>query len=359
MKTSAWMPVVVLGLAFGAYADRIVPSVARTAGRNNAFFLTDARFLNTSKSDTLTVGVTFYPPGGQPVTEEFTVGPREQVAYDNVVESLFGITDDVTGLLRVAAADSLEVSTRTFNLNDPCTGGTLGTWIPGLLDSEALTAGIIPQAAGSSDPSVGYRTNVIVSNPGDQAASVTLYLKNGDGSSIGTANVVVMTDEAFLGDIFTLVGSSTTETNAFIELVSDQPVLAISSVVDNLTNDSAVFVARSVEPPDPDTLVQVGDKATFSGPYGVSGTAEIVSPTRVRLTNFRADGTAPGMDIRFGKSGASRKEFTVVRVLGRQSYTGTTLDLDLPSGLDLDSFDTITIFCYEFDVVITEGMFKR
>ena len=141
---------VALAMALPLFADRIVPSVARTAGGNNAFFLTDARFLNTSRTDAMTVGVTFYPTDGAPVTaDEFMIGPRQQIAFDNMSESLFGITADVTGLLRVKAPDSLEVSTRTFNRNDPCTGGTLGTWIPGLLEADALLSGIIPQAAGS------------------------------------------------------------------------------------------------------------------------------------------------------------------------------------------------------------------
>lgn len=341
-------------------ADRIVPSVARTEGRNNAFFLTDARFLNTSTMDSLTVSVTFYPVGGSAVTaNEFMIGPRQQVAHDNIVESLFGITTNVTGLVRVAAPDSLEVSTRTFNRNDPCTGGTLGTWIPGLLERDAMTSGIIPQAAGSGDPLSGYRTNVIIANSGTDTANVTVHLSRGPGVKIGSASVAIQPNEAFLGDVFTLVGSTATETNAFIELVSDRPVHAISSVVDNRTNDSAVFVARASEAPVPDTLVQVGYKASFSGAYGVSGVAEIISPTTVRLTGFNASGTAPGMDVRFGKSGNSRRDFVVARVLGRQSFSAATLDIALPQGVDLNAFDTVTIWCFEFNVIIAEGKFSR
>jgi len=97
----------------------------------------------------------------------------------------------------------------------------------------------------------------------------------------------------------------------------------------------------------------------FSGSYGVSGKATIVSGGLVRATDFRASGTAPGMDIRIGRSASPRKDFTVLRVLGRQSFGGASLDLTLPVALDLNGFDTFTVWCYEFNVIIAEGRFRK
>lgn len=111
--------------------------------------------------------------------------------------------------------------------------------------------------------------------------------------------------------------------------------------------------------PAPSTLVRVGDVATFSGSYGVSGKAEIVGPNAIRLTMFRANGTAPGIDLRVGLASNSRRNFTVLRVTGRQSFSNATIDLSLPPPVDLNAFDTFTVWCYEFNVIIAEGRFRR
>ena len=63
--------------------------------------------------------------------------------------------------------------------------------------------------------------------------------------------------------------------------------------------------------------------------------------------------------MRVGLSTNSRKNFVVVRVTGRQAFQNATLDLALPEGVDLNSFDTFTVWCYEFTSIIAEGKFRR
>lgn len=353
-------------LSVNALADRVAPGAARTSGRNNAFFQTDLRLLNTSSTDATTVTVVYYPSDGPPVeAPELRVEPRQQLAFNNVVETLFGIKTDTTGSLRVMAPDLLDASTRTYNINDPCTGGTFGSWIPGLLVSEAITDGVILHAAGSADSTTGFRTNVIVANPSlTTSANLIVKLRRGDSTLLGmNGPIAVGPGRVFQADVFALTGSSVVTTdNAYIEFSSDQPVLAISSVIDNRTNDAAVIRATRIEPeivPPAPTLVSVGDIATFSGSYGVSGTATIVSPNTIQVTGFNANGTAPGMDLRVGKSSVSRRDFPVLRVLGRQSFAGSTLEVILPSNVDLNAFDTFTVWCFEFNVLIAEGKFRK
>jgi len=110
---------------------------------------------------------------------------------------------------------------------------------------------------------------------------------------------------------------------------------------------------------EPSTLVKAGDTASFSGSHGVSGTAVILDSRTIHVTGLRHDGSAPGLDLRIGLSTGSRKSFVVLRVTGRQMFQNATLDLTLPDTVDLNSFDTFTVWCYEFDVVIAEGKFRR
>ena len=342
-------------------ADRIVPASAHAAGRNGAFFQTDLRLLNTSPTETATAVLTFLPASGAiVVSPEIRIPPRQQVAFDDVLATLFDVRVDSSGPIRVSAPEAVEVTSRTYSTVDPCTAGTFGTFLPGLSPSSALTSGLIPQAAGSADATSGSRTNLVLVNPSaTEAAAVRVSLLGGDGARLGSeATVNVNANGSTQADVFALVGASAqTTTNAFVAFTSDRPVLALTTVIDNRTNDSSAYPA--VPAAAPATLVNVGDQTTFSGSYGVSGKAAVSGIGALRVTDFRSSGTAPGLDLRVGRSGRPRKEFTVLRVLGRQSFGGATLDLPLPSSLDLNGFDTFTVWCYEFDVVIAEGTFRK
>lgn len=107
------------------------------------------------------------------------------------------------------------------------------------------------------------------------------------------------------------------------------------------------------------TLVKVGDTTSFAGSHGVSGTATIVDMNTIRLSGLRHDGSAPGLDLRVGLSTNSRRSFAVLRVTGRQTFQNAVLDVTLPQSVDLNSFDTFTVWCYEFNTVIAEGKFTR
>src|SRR5258706_14246340 len=168
-------------LSNAAHADRWVLSSARSTGKNGAFFITDVRLLNASNTDSATVHLVYYPSGGAPVTSsEVTILPRRQKALDNVLESVFGFTSNTFGPIRVVANDSVQVSSRTYNVTDPCSGGTFGSALPGVDAEAAVTSGLVSQVSGSADPSSGSRTNLIVTNPSAAGAHVTVKLRTGD-----------------------------------------------------------------------------------------------------------------------------------------------------------------------------------
>lgn len=145
------------------------------------------------------------------------------------------------------------------------------------------------------------------------------------------------------------------------------PSVSAPSLAPNLVSTPGIR-QRSVRPPTPTpapapepqplTRVNSGDVATFSGSYGVSGTATIVGKNVIRLTGLRHNGGAPGLDMRIGLSTTSRKNFTVLLSTGRQVFSNATLDLVIPENLDLNSFETFTVWCNQFNVLIAEGRFR-
>jgi hypothetical protein len=270
------------------------------------------------------------------------------------------VPGDSSGPIRVVGPDTLQASSRTYNVNDPCSGGTFGTAIPALAPESALNAGIVAQVAGSADSRSGFRTNLILTNPSDvDTAEVEIVLRRGEGGALGTVGrASVAPHGVFQGELFSLAGATgITTDNAFVEFSSTQPLFAFTTVVDNRTNDSSAYFASPIAGSG-NTLVRVGDYATFTGSYGVTGKASVMSAKGIRLTGFSASASAPGMDLRLGKSTASRKSFRVIQVLARQSFLDETLDLALPAGVDLNSFDTFTVWAYESDQLVAEGKFR-
>lgn len=344
-----------------ARADRWIPSSARATGANGAVFVTDVRLLNTSETETATVQLVYYPAGKPAFTSvELQIGPRQQKALDNVIETFLGVPGDSSGPIRVVAPDTVQASSRTYNVNDPCSGGTFGTSIPALAPEAALTAGIVAQVAGSADSRSGFRTNLILTNPSDvDTADVEIVLRRGEGGQLGTVGrATIAPHGVFQRELFSLAGASgITTDNAFVEFSSNQPLFAFTTVVDNRTNDSSAYFASPIAGSG-NTLVKVGDYATFTGSYGVAGKVTVVSGKGIRLTGFSASSAAPGMDLRVGKSTASRKSFKVLQVLARQSFLDETIELALPSGVDLNAFDTFTVWAYETEVPLAEGKFR-
>ena len=84
-----------------------------------------------------------------------------------------------------------------------------------------------------------------------------------------------------------------------------------------------------------------------------------VDESTIRITMLNGDGSAPGADVRVGFNGGSRKSFQVLQDWKHAHYTNATVDVVLAPGLTLNSFDTFTIWCYEFNVVLAEGKFVR
>ena len=138
-------------------------------------------------------------------------------------------------------------------------------------------------------------------------------------------------------------------------------VTAVRSTVPNLRRRSVICTGYNVPPrvEPPPTLVKPGDFATFIGSHGVSGTATIIDPKTIRVSSFKHDGSAPGLDLRVGLSTKTRANFAVIRIIGRESFQAGTFDLTLPESLDLNSFDVFTVWCYEFRSIIGEGKFRR
>ncbi len=290
-----------------ARADVVIPSSAFLTNSLGDDFRTDVRVFNPTdaavaatpvfyrqtnnaagiSADTITTGAVMIPA-------------RSQVAFDNVLATLFGQPRGVSGPIRFQSSAPIFVSSATNNVNG-CnhTGAVQGQWIPGIDVADAVTKGTLLQLAASTDLVSGYRTNVVFFNPSDVAtATVSANLRKGDGTLVSGASFSLGNGPAgfkqinrFSTDFAPPV--SLADTNLFLEFTSDQPVLAFASVINNVSGDPFALTAVAdpgAPPAAPVASFTVSANPTAGQPVTFTSTATN-DPTSF-MWSF-GDGSAP------------------------------------------------------------------
>ena len=237
--------------AASARADVVIPSSAFSTGRNNAEFHSDVRVFNPTNSPINFTPIFYRSDAGGNVLNTVqmpivTIGPREQLAYDNVLHSLFGQSIGVFGPISFQTSDTLLVSSGVNNVNGCGNGSVSGQWLPGIDTSAALKAGTLVQLAASASGSTGYRSNLDFMNPGATTANVTVKIRKGDGTQLSSGTISVGANglvQKAIDDGGAFPGvAGTTDTNLWAEFTSDQSVLVFASVINNASGDPFAIV---------------------------------------------------------------------------------------------------------------------
>ena len=239
-------------IAAGAsFADVVIPSSAFSSGRNSAEFHSDVRVFNPTNSPINFTPIFYRSDAGGNVLDTVqmpvvTIGPRQQLTYDNVLQSLFAQSIGVFGPIRLQTTEPLLVSSGVNNVNACGNGSVSGQWLPGIDTSAALQAGTLVQLAASASGTTGYHSNIDFMNPGATAANVTVKIRKGDGTQLSSGTISVGANglvQKALDDGGTFPGvAGTTDTNLWVEFTSDQPVLAFASVINNASGDPFAIV---------------------------------------------------------------------------------------------------------------------
>jgi hypothetical protein len=228
----------------------------------------------------VTVTATFYDQesGTTVPAPGFPVAGRSQASFDNILQSLFGktLSQGAYGPIRFDSTGPIIVSASVNNVNACGTGATSGTWLPGISAAEATTGGAIAQLAVSSNGATGYRTNLVVMNPGTTSVTTTMKVRTGGGALLSTGTIGPLGANGFsqvaLDSPGTFPGvAGRNDTNLWIEFTSDQPMLAYASVINNASGDPFAVVAT------PDALGQVPTQGSWDGTWSGLGSSGTVS----------------------------------------------------------------------------------
>lgn len=238
-----------------------LPSSAWGSGANGAVYRTNVWLLNPGE-DFVTVKARFEDVETHSSfdSREIRIGGRTQAIFENVHDSMLarfppGHPPPIVtyGPIRFDSTGPLIVTASVVNVNACGSGAAAGQVLPALEMSEALLAGVIGQLAVSADPSSGYRTNLVLVNPGHLPATATIRVRSGGGALLASAEIGLYGiqfgfNQIALGSLPGMAG--VTDTDLWLEFSSDQPVIAYATVIHNVSGDPFAVMAT----PDPAPL---------------------------------------------------------------------------------------------------------
>ena len=276
----------IAAFATSGFAKDVYLSIGGSVG----VFRTDFRIFNPSSTKDIQVQAYLLPTGTpdnsgvQPIS--ITVPKRQMLVYNDVVSSLFHASG--LGGIRLSSSDDFVATQRIYATTSAgCTGGTTGQFVPGLDVTNAKKQGVLIQlkSNGVSGQIGTYRTNVGVVNPNSVTANVTWRLYDKNNALVGNAktvtygpfavqsptNVITFADAAPAGvDI----------SDAWLSFVSDQPLLAYASVIDDGTEDGTLIpmsedtgvIVTAPTTPGAKTfnVLEVSSQITITPPIGLN-----------------------------------------------------------------------------------------
>lgn len=298
MKSSRYTLAAVLFLSFRATGEErlVLPGVVRANGIGGSRFVSTAWLHNASDAP-LAVDLELVAATGSAGTAHLVLGPRQTLRAEDPVAALFGL-DAAAGALVARAAGPLLLRGVTANVADP--RGTYGLALPAVRESEALKlgeTGIVPWLSHTAVAGTGFRTNVAVAllSPGSE---VLLTVVDDAGLVRGEKRLAAAAPLFWQQSVGELAADAEIPLGRVEVRVLAGSAVAYAAVVDNVTGDGILALARRVETP-------------FASPYAVllpgaarvPGASGTLWRTGLRLVN---PGLEPVEAILEASSGAAR-----------------------------------------------------
>lgn len=298
-----------------------VPVASRAAGVGGSQWRTDVGLLNPGSANA-TAQLRLYA-GGTTHEIQRTVAAGQQRILGDVV-GLFGV--DGSGALEIEADQNLIATSRTYSLlaaTDPCyPSGTFGQFLAGVGSSAGLRSGQtgwLPQLAENAS----YRTNLAVTNTGDQPATVTVILHDAAGAEITRFDLELTPGQWRQENrvFFRRGGRADLDAaSAEIQVTTGSGILAYASVVDNVTTDPTTI-----------PLVTGGGATTTWVPVASRAAGVGGSQWRTDLGLLNAGAVRANVTVRF-HSGGSSSQIQVMVAPGLQRIMEDVVERFATSG---------------------------
>lgn len=240
----AVMPAIASQISASRY---VIPGIA-DLNNGAANFHSDMRIYNGGSS-AVTATLTYRPqgsPASATVAAPVTIGPGEVKAFDNVLPSLFNVTNSGGAvLLTTAASSSLVVTGRTYSID--ANNGTFGQFIPGVTPAEGIGLGDRALQVLQLEQSQNFRSNLGLAELSGNPAKVRVSLYLPDSKVTPSTEVDLAANEfrQLSGVIAGMNPGNTYNARITVEVISGTGrVTAYGSVVDNATQDPTYVPAQ-------------------------------------------------------------------------------------------------------------------
>jgi len=239
-------PILVSGVALGqnAFDHFVLPGVA-DLNTGSAAWRTEMDIFNPSSTAQFTT-LTFYPQNnsGPPQMTSMTINAGEIKRFDNVLSTLFGLSN-TGGAIHVTTATPtpLVLTGRTFNLTP---NGTFGQLIEGVTAANAVGKGESSLQILQAEDSVRARTNLGVSEVTGKPATVEVTVFLPDSKIAPSTQIPVPANGFIQVPVIQSLGLSNVY-NARVSLRvvdGDGKISAYGSIIDQLTMDATYVPAQ-------------------------------------------------------------------------------------------------------------------
>jgi Chaperone of endosialidase/Collagen triple helix repeat (20 copies) len=223
--------------------DLILPAVGRVEGIGGSHFYTTVWVTNPS-ADGVDVVIDFLRSGQDnqhPASVTVSIAPGETKTFENIAESLFGITG-VLGAARVRASKPVLVSSRIYNQSDGQTlAGSEGLFYSAIPSDFAIAAGQTATLQGVMQDA-DFRYNIFLVESSGANATTQLTVHDGAGHTITVTTVSLLPYEQRLIPLSAMLPSNLTAGGIETTVVDGTGrVIVAGSLIANGSQDASGF----------------------------------------------------------------------------------------------------------------------
>ncbi|WP_435624421.1 DM13 domain-containing protein [Flagellimonas sp.] len=105
-------------------------------------------------------------------------------------------------------------------------------------------------------------------------------------------------------------------------------------------------------------LVGESRRLRVSTSYGISGRVTVISDCEIQLTNFFYNGSGPAVSVYGGTNGNFEDGISLSEPIQGRRFEDETLSVFLPEGTTLDEINSISIWCFQFNIDFSSASFE-
>ncbi len=240
--------------------ELFIPVAGAVAGANGTRWATDLNIFNLGFGAPATVTVQFLPANQSNATDSgalsttnvatIVVAPRSVNRLTASIQSLFSLPTGL-GAIRLVSDQPIVATARIFNDQHAIGRGTFGEMLAAMSRCEAVARGVLIGISGSSAGSsaVALRTNVGLFNPAGTPVEGNVAISN--QGTIAATNTITLQPFGMIqlpaigngpGTLFPNL--RTDIASGAITFEASAPIFAYASIVDNLSGDTSIVVAK-------------------------------------------------------------------------------------------------------------------